>query len=317
MSKQRSTLITYLRQNYGDSFGSVADSRIDRALDNALRLLRPFEWRFLISTISLKTIAQYDTGTLTTPTAGDTTVEFAGATLPTDVVTANAFLEIDGEHKWYEITERTDADTCEIRSAYTGDNGAAAASLSYRIVYPLIDLPANFRRVEAMQDAARGLPLAEVTPPSAWWLNAGQAGASEPTAYGIVQKRSDPDQMQLLLYPPPGDTVYGYELTYVRDPGWYDTATVATRTWKREATADTDYLDWPEKYMDLFYAAARLCLYREDDPSNKKQDTEAEYYDLFAAASGDDKRSNVLRTLGDGGVGDVRPESQWIMPAER
>lgn len=316
LTKQKSTLITYLRDNFGSAYGNVADDAMDRALDNALRLLRPFEWRFMFSTIGVLTTAQYTTGTVNAAGAKATSLTITGATLPSDIVTSNAFIEIDGARNWYEITVRGSNTTLTIRSP--GLLAATAGGETYRIVYPLIDLPANFKRLESLYDMSRAEGLAEVVPPDAWWLNAGDAGASEPRAYAVVQKRSDPNQMQLLLYPAPGSTVYGYELTYLRDPGWYDSATVATAAWSREATADTNYLDWPDKYMDLYYAAARLCLLRENDPHNKLRDVEGEYFELFAAASGDDRRSNVLRTLGDGGVGgSVRPATQWIMPAER
>lgn len=315
LTKQKTTLIRYLRDNYGSAYGDVADDAMDRALDNALRLLRGYEWRFMFSTIGLLTTAEYSTGTVDAASQGATSLNITGATLPSDIVTGNAFIEINGERNWYEITVRGSGTALTIRSP--GLLTATAGTETYRIVYPLVALPANFKRVESLYDMSRAEPLAEVQPPDAWWLSAGDAGSSEPLGYAVVQKRSDPNQMQLLLYPAP-DTVYGYELTYLRDPGWYDSATVATATWSREATADTNYLDWPDKYMDLYYAAARLCLLRENDPMGKLRTVENEYYELYAASSGDDRRSNVLRTLQDGGVANsVRNVSQWTMPSER
>lgn len=316
LTKQKSTLIKYLRDNLGSAYGDVADDAMDRALDNALRLLRPFEWRFMFSTIGLLTTAEYSTGTVDAASQGATALTITGATLPSDIVTGNAFIEINGAAPNYEITVRGSGTTLTIRSP--GLRTATAGTETYRIFYPLLALPANFKRVESLYDMDRAQPLAETQPPDAWWLKAAQIGTSEPTCYAVVQKRNDPNSMQLLMHPKPGSTVYGYELTYLRDPGWYDSATVATATWSREATADTNYLDWPDKYMDLYYAAARVCLLRENDPMQKLRGVELEYDELFMAASGDDKRSNVLRTLQDGGVaGDVRPDTQWVLPSER
>jgi hypothetical protein len=310
----RLDLFTYAKNNGWESLDPVATRRFYRACDNGLRMVsREREWAFLTDTFQLVTIVPYSTGTLTTPTAGDTTWEFAGATIPTNVVTANAFLEVNGERGWYEITERTDADTLETRSVYMGSVAASTASTTFRIVYPCYDLPADFRSLRGIWDIKRQDWLREVEVSEMWWLHSEHAGASQPEGYAVKQKRHDPNVQQLIFWPAPGSTTDAFEIAYTREAGWYSSATPATSTFKMIGTATTDYVDWPEAKLDLLYRAIMVCYY-EETGEPKLQGAERAYYMALDKNRADDKRSRVKRTLSDGGAGPSIPQSQWNIP---
>lgn len=315
LTKTRLDLLTYARNQGFEALDSVATRRFYRACENGLRMVsRERAWDFLTQTFHILTTAPYDTGTLTTPAAGSTTWEFSGATVPTDIITGNAFLEVNGERGWYELTQRTDADTAETRTEYMGSVAASTASTSYKIVYPLYNLPANFRELRAVYDTKRQDWMNETTVPELWWLHAEHAGASQPEGYSIVQKRHDPNIMQMLFWPAPGDTTEAYEVLYVREAGWYDTNTPATSTFKMLATADTDYVDWPEAKLDLLFKAIMVCYWEEMGDSARQQGAERAYFRTLGPAKSDDKRSKKKRTLSDGGSAVNLPRSQWIVP---
>lgn len=316
LTLQRSDLITYARNNGYEALDQVATRRYQRAVENGLRMASDERaWSWLIGTYPFATVAPYETGTLTIPSAGSTTWEFSGATtLPSDIVTKDAFLEVSGERGWYRITERTDDDTLETRDVYRGSE-AAGNAVSYRIVYPLHDLPANFRELSAIYDTKRNDYLRETTVPELWWLHAQTYQASQPRGYAIVPHYHDPNIMQLMLWPPPSSTVEAYEAVYVREAGWYSSNTPATSTFKLEATADSDYVDWPDSKRDLLYAAIMVCLYEELNEGNKLQSWQRSYAQKVAKAKANDKKSKVRRQLSDGsGYGE--PHQQFLIPGD-
>lgn len=295
-----------IRSIHGSNPDDVATERVERGIENALDLLaNERRFSFQQDTYDLVTTAPYETGTCTTPTAGDKTVEFSSATLPTTIV--GQFLEFNDERHWYEITERTDSDTAEIRFAYNGNIAAATASTAFKIVYPLIDLPGNFAHVRALFDVEGGNDLVEVPYDAAMGIHADRAGEGMPETFSIVAKRNDPNQWQLLLYPAPS-TVRQYQLVYFRLPGWYDTSTPATSTWKRKATADTDYVDWPDKLMYVLEAAVLAMVAREIKPSDATRYMSDFYLQLNKAVNFDRKSpAPMLLSRGNG----VRRGPSW------
>lgn len=301
LNVQRSDLITFLRNNYFEKLDPVGVRRIKRCIENGLRMVsKEHNWAFLLDTYVFNTTDVYSTGTLTIPSAGDTTWDFSGATLPSDIVTAHAFLEINGEETWYEITERTDDDTLETRYAYAGDETAGTAGISYKIVYPVYNLPTNFRKEIYLKDRKGGTNVFPSQAPATWWAHDEFAGTGQPRAYAVVQDHHDANQKQLLLYPCPEDT-QSYELCYWRHAGWYSSATPATSTWRMRATSDDDYVDWPEEKLELLYQAILVCLYREVEPQ-KQMGAFSMYQQMLDDAKNDDGENGGIRTLSDGGA---------------
>lgn len=260
LSVTRLTLKNYaLRAIQGNETHDVATGRVEDAIEDALDMLaaeRRFE--FQQDTCDLVTVVPYSTGTLTVPST--TTVTFSGTTLPSDIV--GQYLEIGGERHWYEITVRGGDTSATTRFAYNGDLVDGTASTAYKIVYPLVDLPGNFYKAQALADVEGGTWLEEVSYSADHILHSERAGTGTPERYAFVPKRNDPNVWQMMFYPAPA-VQRQYQLVYFRYPGWYDTATPATSTWKRKATADTDYVDWPDKTMFVLKAAVLAMVARE------------------------------------------------------
>jgi hypothetical protein len=171
-------------------------------------------------------------------------------------------------------------------------------------MYPALNLPANFRKHHSLQSLKGGWWMRELDFVPTWWLHGLYTGTAAPREYSVGNRMHDPNQMQIILYPAPGTSIEAYELVYTRDPGWFSTNNVSTATWKAEATADTDYLDWPDRYMDLFYASARKWLYGQlKDSAGQLGAVAGEYVRLMAACKGDDRRTTRLRTIGDRAMG--------------
>ncbi len=284
-----------IRAIHGNESHDVATERVERGIENALDLLaaeRRFE--FQQDTYDLVTVAPYATGTLTVPST--TSVTFSGSTLPSDIV--GQFLEIGGERHWYEITVRGGDTSCTTRFAYNGDLTDGTASTAYKIVYPLLDLPGNFYKAQALVDVEGGQFLEEVGYSADHLLHAERAGTGTPERYAFVPKRNDPNVWQMMMYPAPAAQKQ-YQLIYFRYPGWYDTATPATSTWKRKATADTDYVDWPDKLMFVLEAAVLAMVAREikRDVANAYM---ADFHLQLSKAANFDKRSQKPLLLSRG-----------------
>lgn len=313
---QRSDLLKYARNNGYEALDAVAKRRYYRAIENGLRMVSAERsWEFLTTTKQIITTAPYSTGTVDTAGSsqvGDTSIDIDGATLPSDIVSAHAFIEIDNGPQWYEITERTDDDTLVIRSPGLMET---VSNKTYQIVYPLYDLPAEFREMRAVYNVTRGGYMHPVEVPEMWWLHANTFGTSQPRGYTLVQARHDPNIMQIMLWPAPGSTREGLEISYVREAGWYDTAVPATSTFKLEATADTDYLDWPDKMRDLLYAGVMLCLSEELQAGDAGAWQRA-YYQKLAKYKANDQRDKSLRRLSDGNGGGDPYHHQFKIPGD-
>lgn len=299
LTETRALLKTYaIRAVHASSTGDVPVERVERGIEDALDMLsNERQFYHQQDTYDLVSVVPYTTGTLTVPTT--TTVEFASTTLPSDIV--GQFLEIGGERHWYEITTRTDDDTCVTRFTYNGNLTGGTASTAYKIVYPLIDLPGNFMRMIDVLDVESNNVLCEVPPSANWRLHSERAGVGTPSDYAIVAKRNDPNQYQMLLFPAP-DAERQYQIVYYRMLGWYDTATPATSTWKRKATADTDYVDWPDKLLFVLRAAVKLCVAREIKP-DKAMAFLTEYNMALRQAANMDNKSASPRLLSRGAGG--------------
>jgi hypothetical protein len=164
----------------------------------------------------------------------------------------------------------------------------------------MVDLPPNFRKLVNIYPVEADDKLRFVPTPGAWWLQAWYRGVGRPDRYAIVYPRQDPNRVQVMLYPAPSTGRDVFEVVYVRDPGWYPNATAATATWKREATADTDYLDWPDRHMDVFYKGALVSLYEEEDPQGKLGMADAMYEEAVRRASADDNPGKSMGQLSSG-----------------
>lgn len=287
----RSDLKTFARQAvHSSATDDTATDRIERGIENALKMIaKDRKWSFLQETTDITTIAPYSTGSVSVSNAG-TGVVGSGTTFPANSV--GQFIEIAGERHWYEVTVRTDATNLTIRLPYLG----TASGSTYRIVYAFYDLPVNFGWLNSLEDVTGDRPLDELTFNDNHWLHAARAGTGDPEAYALMTKRNDPNVKRLFFYPAP-QSARLYQLVYYRYPGWFDTATPATSTWKRTATADTDYVDWPDDYMDLLHDAIRACVAKEIRPDDAARFM-GEYRMNLAATANSERREGKPRLLG-------------------
>jgi hypothetical protein len=291
--------VTYARDNHFSQIDSTATRLFQRAVEQGLKLVsREKYWSFMQDDTQIITIAPYSTGTVDV-TVGTATHDFTGATLPSNIVGAGytTFLEVNGESNWREIITRTDDDTLVCRFAYAGS--ATLNDVTYVIVYPCYDLPVNFRRKRQLIDMQTRQPMRYIDFDDMSWDHNEQAGTGAPIDYTIRARRNDPSVYQLWLWPAPDTTVKSYQMTYWKDAGWYDTAVPATNAWKREATADTDYADWPPRMLDLLRQAILVCLYRENAPQKFGPAMES-YARMVMDAMNDDEVSGEVKTLSSG-----------------
>ena len=294
LTVQRSDLIDFLRANYFQKLDTITTDRIKRNIENGLRRVsRQRDWSFLETTKKLNATAPYSTGTVSV-THGSTTVTGSGTTFTSSMV--GAYIELNGEDGWYEISAYTSGTEITIADAYSNVGGDDLSGVTYVVAYPLIDLPANFRRKAGIFDPGRRCWLRYADSTSLWWVHAGRTGTAQPEAYGFTPTRHDPNITKLLLYPAP-NAIENYEMVYWRHAGWYDTAVPATSAFKLKATADTDYIDWPDDMLDLLYAAILLEMYEEIGHENAGQ-AQQRYYQLYEQAAADDQENGEVRTLG-------------------
>lgn len=296
----RGTLKTFLRANYFDKLDTIATARTERCIEDGLRMVgRAREWAHQISDAPVNAIAPYSTGTVSVSN-GSTSVTGSGTVFPSNVVTANAYIEFNGEKNWYQIEARGGDTALTLKDAYSNRDGTALSGATYTIVYPLYELPANFRRHLSLLDVATNNCLAWADVPTLWEAHSARAGTSAPYAYGVTIKRHDPNTKALLLYPAPA-SIEKYRLVYVRHSGWYSSATPETSTWAMKASSDAVYVDWPDEKLDILYAAILLKLYEEVSPE-RVAGAYTHYYQLLAEAQADDAENAQIRTLGSGRV---------------
>lgn len=308
----RSDLKTFLRANYFEKLDTVSIARVERAIEDGLRMVsRAREWAHQITDYPITTAGPYSTGTVSINSAS-TAVTGSGTVFPSNVVTANAFIEFNGENTWYEVTARGGDTALTIRDAYSNTAGTNLSGATYKIVYPLYALPDNFRRHVDLFDVGRQRVMQWSTTPPLWDAHAARAGVATPQVYGTVVKRHDPNTTNMLLYPAP-DGIEKFQLVYMRHTGWYDAATPATSVWKMRATADTDYVDWPESKLDILYAAILVKLYEEVD-QGKVNGAYSHFWQLLQQAQEDDADNIKVRTLGSGGA-DEMPRQRFFIEA--
>ena len=304
----QSDLVTYLRNNYYEKLDTVATTRIKRCIENGLRRVsRERNWSFLRTTQKLNATVEYNTGTVSV-NHGSTSVTGSGTTFPSDIV--GAYIEFNGEDGWYEITARGGDTSLTILDAYSNTGASDLSGVTYTIIYPLISLPANFRQQEALFDPGRRRYLRYAEDTELWWVHAARAGTGQPEAFGFTATRHDPNITKLLLYPAPS-SVENYELVYWRHAGWYDTNTPATSTFKLNATATTDYIDWPDDLLDQLYASIDKSLH-EETGAESVAGLANSYYELLERAMSDDQESGQIRGLSDGSGAAGRTQRYFI-----
>ena len=293
----QANLITELRQYIGDDADSFADRRLNRACISGLeRLGRRRCWSFHRDTYPVATVTPYSTGTVainigSTAVTGDVTV------FPSTVVSGGAWIEFAGQARAYEITVRGGDTSLTIRNAYANADATNLASASYKIFYPSIDMPANFKSLRRVIDDGRLNELDIIDVDSMDFAHASRAGVGSPSCCGLRAKRNDPNIMQLFLYPSP-DTQELYTVLYNRTPGWYSTSTVATASFALEPTTTSYYVDWPKNLKSLLLASCKLSLISEGVKGIDLNAADYDYRELLKAAEADDERQPEIEYLG-------------------
>ena len=298
-------IITELRGHIGDSADSFADRALSRATITGLaRLARRRDWSWFRDTFPCASTVPYSTGTVAI-NIGSTTVTGDVTVFPSTVVSGGAWIEFAGQTRAYEITVRTSDTSITIRNAYANADAANLASASYRIFYPSIDLPANFKklrttsRCSGVLDDGRNSDLDIVMDADLLDAHAAYASVGAPHCGAIRPKRNDPNIFQLWMYPPP-NTVETYTVLYHRVPGWYSTSTVATATFTVEPVTTSYFLDWPKNHKDLYLASCKLSMAADGVKGLDYGMVRDEYQELLRAAESDDERQPEVEYLGQG-----------------
>ena len=292
-------LITDLRQYIGDNSDTFADRKLHRACITGLeRLGRRRCWSFHRDSYPCATVTPYSSGTSVDATVGSTTVTGVGTTFPSDVVTGGAWIEFGGQRRAYEITVRGGDTSLTIRNAYaiSGVTGATTFS-TYKIFYPSIALPANFKSLRKVIDSGRSAVLDIIQSDDMEELHASRAGVGSPDYCAVRPKRNDPNTSLLWLYPAP-DTQETYEILYNRTPGWYDSSTIATANFTLEPTTTSYFVDWPLHLKGLLLASCRLSLVEEGIKGIDYGAALQSYRELLLAAEADDERAPEFDYLG-------------------
>ncbi len=294
----QANLITELRQYIGDKPDTFADRRLNRATISGLeRLGRRRCWSFHRDTYPVATVVPYSTGTVSI-SVGGTSITGAATIFPSDIITGNAWIEFAGQSRAYELTVRTSDTAATIRNAY-GDAGGTnnLSGAAYKIFYPSIDMPANFKSLRRVLDDGRLNELSLIDVDSMDFAHASRAGVGSPSCCGLRAKRNDPNIMQLFLYPSP-DTQELYTILYNRTPGWYSSATVATANFTLEPVTTAYYVDWPKSLKSLLLASCKLSLVSEGAKGIDYGVAAADYQELLRAAESDDERQPEIEYLG-------------------
>lgn len=277
-------------------------TRCQQCAERALEMLNSERhWSFLQDTKDIVCIVPW-TGGATTGTAtvavGATSVTIGSAdALPSNIV--GQFIEFNNERHFYEIVTRTSDTALVLREAYSNETATNLSAGSFKIIYPLYDLPANFNRLRpeggGLLDVGAGRgELAYVQFGLMELLQSQRVGAGLPQGFSLVAKRNDPTVWQLFLYPPPS-TTKRYQLVYFRKAGWFDSATPATSTWKEVATADTDYVDWAPKFNFVLDAAMCACVAKELKPEKYSAYLSDYYLQVDKAANFDKVSGKPIR----------------------
>lgn len=290
-------LQTDLRQSIGDEADTLADRKLHRALITGLaRLARRRCWSFHRDTYPVNTVLPYSTGTVAVA-IGATAVTGTTTVFPSDVVSGNAWIEFDGQRRAYEITVRGGDTSLTLRTAYGNSDATDLTTATYRIFYPSIDLPANFKSLRRVLDDGRNSELEIVESDEMANEHASYAGVGSPNWCSVRAKRNDPNVSQLWLYPPP-NTQETYTILYNRIPGWYDSSTVATANFTLEPTTTSYYVDWPLMLKDLLLASARLSLSSEGVKGLDYGACVNEFSELVRSAEANDERQAEHEWLG-------------------
>lgn len=289
-------ITTELRQYIGDDTDTFADRKLHRACITGLaRLGRRRCWSFLRDTYPVNATPDfYSANEAASVNISSTSVTLTGG-LPTDVV--GNFIEFNGQRRWYEITVRGGATSCTLRTAYGNTDATNLSSVPWRILYPTIDLPANFKSLRKVIDDGRDSELEIVESDLMADEHAGYAGVGSPWYCSVRAKRNDPNIMQLWLYPAP-DLQENYTILYNRIPGWYDSSTVATAAFTVEPTTTAYYADWPLMHKDLLLASCKVSMLAEGVKGLNEGAVLAEYNELVRAAESDDERQQEHEWLG-------------------
>lgn len=293
----QANLITELRQYIGDDVDSFADRRLNRACISGLeRLGRRRCWSFHRDTYPVATVTPYSTGTVAI-NIGSTSITGTTTVFPSDIITGSAWIEFAGQSRAYELTVRTSDTAATIRNAYANADAANLSGATYKIFYPSIDMPANFKSLRRVIDDGRLNELDIIDVDSMDFAHASRSGVGAPSCCGLRAKRNDPNIMQLFLYPSP-NTQELYTVLYNRTPGWYSTSTVATASFALEPTTPSYYVDWPKNLKSLLLASCKLSLIAEGVKGIDLNAADYDYRELLKAAEADDERQPEIEYLG-------------------
>lgn len=311
LTKQRSNLIRMVKDHYGDRGEAVADRIILMAIEDGLRHVSKYRvWEFLgQQTCGINPIPSYEpaVATMDATVVHDTTlVTFStalDATQQANVV--GSFIEIGGVKGWYEVVALPTTSTLTLARPFRMPNGVAGSTTSnvaFKLFYPFVELPLNFRKRTKLYDVLRSQFLAPGVVDELWAVKAWSGLTSgQPLSYAVKGKDGDPNVTQMLLYPAP-TAVQSYELSYVRHAGWWSTNVPATSTWKMRSTSDDDYVDWPEsKYAILEMAILAHLYIITKDPAF--QPFTALYQEMLDQEAEDDQENGEIKRLGDDASG--------------
>lgn len=311
LTRTRSALKDFAREAiHAGAQDDVATARIERGIDNALKALaKKREWSFQRDHFDIVCSIPVAFTDVLGVTQGNTAVHDASAGTGGFVAgQVGAFIRFASERKMYEIASVTDDDDLTLVENYSNETPGDLSLADGEIIFPLYDLPINFRKHECLFNTVDpDDELAKVDYGAMWKAHLERTGTGTPEAFDLIPKRNDPNVSQLALFPAP-DVKKRYTLTYFRQPGWFSTAVPATSTWVKDlgsqalGTYDAYYVDWPDNFMDVLEAAIMMCIAKEikpqDYPSYKavfeREVADAASFDKVAGAPRQFSRGNTM-----------------------
>jgi hypothetical protein len=294
----------YIRRTAArDGATSFDDDHIKAAIPDGFRKLEARrDWSFLRRTVRIATTAPYATGTLTSNHGSsdplvNRTLDFAGSTLPTGI--EGQFIEINGEQTWYEIESRTNDTSLVLRTKYRGPIGTGTSGLSFKILFPNINLPNDFKSYRKLVPLG-GIAEPRYMPPETMLdMHQNFAGAAQPWKWTEMERTDDTGQM-LVFFPPP-DAVYQYDLRYNRRIGYLDVS--AANAWidgVQTAPAEDDIVLWDDRQMAVLRAAIVYAGYQEFENAQLVGMAADRFERAVEEASANDSRNKELTVFGGG-----------------
>jgi hypothetical protein len=310
-----SKLKQYVRRTAArDGVSTFDDDKTKAAIPDGFTMLDTFrDWSFLRREVKLVTEQPYEgdpndedadgnaervayNDKSTDITGTQTLFETATPELGGGGVKEGDYIEVDGEQIWYEIAADAASETSlTLRSPY---RGVSAVDKDFIIVRPGYDVPTDFKSLRKLVAQSDIADVRYVDPENFLDLQANFAGASQPY-YFTISERTDDGLQRIVFFPPPNE-VYTYELRYNRLLGFLDISSNNDWLDPRSATVgNADIVLWDDRLMSVMRLCIIAAAYAEYEPDKANMAEDRAMVALERAGAQDSKNKEPF-LLGGG-----------------